>query len=507
MGINDLLKDLNRQKATARTPARQTPHVIQIGFDWGTSNSKCVYRDLSKNRAFVYTYRYNNTDRFLVSSTIVFRDNTFSLNTSPSQYPAHGLWNLKLALAAISRGDSTSPALARFNQLAHLTPGTEEQKRFVRACAVFYLSRTLQHIRFAIMEKYGDFGSHPGDEMYVTMAIPVRDISATATKQVFNDVLGQAWALACQERRLESSIARSQMEREASHVRVPQDLVYHVYPEVSANIQALRNSPNVSLNDTRIYLFTDVGSGTVDQCCFTFSSRKRRKGERNNFLAAQVIPLGSGVIEQVCHKRSPATSLETWQRYKEQGLFNKLLHNVIVHLEPRLGEIFMSSTLRELQNHLYDNESVCSADSMRRNLHVVFGGGGNMRMPYQSAVLKTLGAFLHLPTNSIGRKYGTWADRVIHLTMPEDIVLTAQQQMWMKRLYVAYGLSFLYEDLPSCLVPQETALHKKNPLRVLQPAARKAASLHRPQEHREEVCPFCRGQNPNCLHCDGKDVV
>ena len=165
------------------------------------------------------------------------------------------------------------------------------------------------------------------------------------------------------------------------------------------------------------------------------------------------------------------------------------------------------STLRELQNHLHDNESVCSADSMRRNLHVVFGGGGNMRMPYQSAVLKTLGAFLHLPTNFIGRKYGTWADRVIHLTMPEDIVLTAQQQIWMKRLYVAYGLSFLYEDLPSCLVPQETALHKKNPLRVLQPTARKAASLHRPQEHREEVCPFCRGQNPNCLHCDGKGVV
>lgn len=277
MGINDFINALKKNPDTIKRTTRSNPYVIQIGFDWGTSYSKCIYRDLGKNRAFVYTFESNGREEFLISSSILYKDDKLYLNKSNEQYPNYGIWNIKMALSDICNKLYSSYSLNQFKKFTLIQHNEYSLKLFIKACSIFYLSKILQQIRTKIISTYHDFGQHPGDDMYVTMAIPVSDISNTYTKSIFKEVLGKAWYLACHKDLLGNLIARKTMEDIIQKNYKTDDLVFNVYPEVSANVQALCNSPYASINDTRIYIFTDIGSGTVDQCCFTFFSPKKIK--------------------------------------------------------------------------------------------------------------------------------------------------------------------------------------------------------------------------------------
>ena len=283
------------------------------------------------------------------------------------------------------------------------------------------------------------------------------------------------------------------------------NLVFNVYPEVSANIQALRNSPYASINDTRIYVYTDVGSGTVDQCCFTFYSPNKSIDDSNNFFAAKVFPYGSSVIEFLCHNKWPKIGLNTWKQLKEECSNDIRLNTIINILESRLTSEFKNHTLLQLQDHLHDNYSINSKESMRRNIYVVFGGGGCTYLPYKSAVFKALQSYLGLPKDYLEKLSSSWTDRIIYLNIPEDIVLDSEHYNWMKRLYVAYGISFLYDDLPKFKSPNQLFL-KKQFFRYSQQKSKNIIDKTINKEEKQ-ICPYCRGQNPNCLYCDGKGVI
>ena len=49
-----LLKDFIKRISPVGKKLRD-PYVFQIGFDFGTSFSKFVYRDLAKDKSFVFT--------------------------------------------------------------------------------------------------------------------------------------------------------------------------------------------------------------------------------------------------------------------------------------------------------------------------------------------------------------------------------------------------------------------------------------------------------------------
>ena len=81
-----------------------------------------------------------------------------------------------------------------------------------------------------------------------------------------------------------------------------------------------------------------------------------------------------------------------------------------------------------------------------------------MDHPYHTAVLNGLRRKMGLPIREVmdGSYTEQWASRIINVQKPGDLELPKGCEHWMKRLLVAYGLSFY--DLPGNRFPDETAI-------------------------------------------------
>lgn len=463
-----LLKDFIKRISPVGKKLRD-PYVFQIGFDFGTSFSKFVYRDLAKDKSFVFTDNTGEKTEFLFSSSILYRNGVFAMNPQNQQYPEDGLWHIKMAVAGVMQRERQTFVLEHFNKAAGLKQGSEAQRRFVKASCLFYLSRILRRVRNGIIADFSDFGKHEKDEMYVTMAIPVSTFDEN-TEKVFLDLLERAWALAIQKESLPPQATREEMEA-LLDMDFVSDGTCHVYPEVSANIHAFRSSPSAAVNSTRIYLFTDVGAGTVDQCSFTCT----RKGEvdKNNYFSAQIFNLGSGIIEERCVKFKKGNR-ETWRYIKETKPNEKEIQSILSSVSKDLTNSTLGKTLPQIKERLYDGNGVTPLQSLHDNVYLVFSGGGDMDHPYHTGVINAMSDYI---------MNVDWRDRVISIGIPEDIQLPEGCKSWMKRLYVAYGLSLHYDDLPKNMFPDETVLKKG--------------------KHSKNVCPYCKGKNAQCVHCNG----
>lgn len=431
---------------------RESPYIFQIGFDFGTSYSKCIYRDLVKNKSFIFTFNNKKKLEFLLSSSIIYKNNIFSINDQNQQYPEHGLWHIKMAIADLAKKKYTSPTLSYFNKIANLKPGSLEQEEFIKACGLFYLSRALNFVLRSIRNQFQDFGENLNDEMYVTMGIPVSDIEDKTTEGVFLELLEKAWTIACNHESLPKYSTYQDMKTILSET-ICCSKVCHVYPEVSANIQAFKESSNFPGSSRRIYLVSDVGAGTVDQCCFTCYQPIGRQ-DTDNYFSAQVFNLGSRIIEYNCTRELGKTE-EEWRQRKEKGEITPKMESILHSIANKLEREVRNSTLNQLQERLYHfGEYITPKKSILSNTYLIFSGGGDMKLPYHKGVIDALTCEVGCPSPS------GWKDRIITLGVPQDIKFPkgCQEKNWMKRLYVAYGLSFKYENLSAIKLPSETKI-------------------------------------------------
>lgn len=465
---------------------------FQLGFDFGTSYSKCIYRNLG-SKAFVFTFDLNGRKEFLLSSSIICKNNTFYINEGNQQYPEHGLWHIKMALADLAQKKFSSPTLSRINQKFGLQPNSQKQTEFVKAACLFYLSRALRAVRSGILVRNPDFGKHDQDDMYVTMAIPVSNLRDNDTKNAFEDILKKAWRIACQTGPLSTQTSCQEMVAALTQESDPLDNSCHVYPEVSANIQPFRVSSQSPGDSANIYLVTDTGSGTVDQCCFTLTSRQKT-GELINYFSAQVFELGSGAIERRCSATENG-SIEKWRRMKELKQVDPILQQVLNEIAKELNRKASATTFRQLVGQLHDFDTQTDDDkvktprntperAIRLHLYLIFTGGGDMDNPYHKAIINAVQELFEYPLkNEFTTNKSIWQDRVITISKPEDLELPKSCDDWMKRLYVAYGLSFKYEELPGIWLPNGKEVDQDGLSR--------------------QLCPYCKGKRSHCVHCNG----
>lgn len=495
MSIQDRLRALKQR--IAHTPQRRTSqYIFQLGFDFGTSYSKCIYRELHRNRAWVFTFTDSQgRQQYLLSSSIRYRNGVFSLNAANVQYPENGLWHIKMALADMAAKRFNSPVLTPFYVASGARPGSARFESFVKCAALFFLSQALRAIRKHILASFPDYGAHPQDEMYVTMAIPVSNMADRDTEALFLQLLGKAWNLACGTELPDVSDIRWETMELLLKKPQPADDVCSVYPEVSANIQAFINSAASPGRTSNIYLLTDTGAGTVDQCCFTFYNRQGHE-DSVNYFAASIFELGSGVIDRRCVEQFGG-DVEQWRVVKESGNIRRI-YRAVTGIENELRNNVAGQTLKQLQRHLYDGHGVWSPDSIRHYVFLIFAGGGDMNMPYHTAVIDSLRQAFGLPVQHM--RDGTtrkeqWENRVITMPVPADLELPDGCGHWMKRLYVAYGISFNRRELPAVRLPDETALPQKG------------GRKEEPAGSSRKICPMCGGRNPKCLTCDGYGYI
>lgn len=428
---------------TSSDRQKRDPYFIQIGFDFGTSYSKCVCRDIMANKAWVHLYSKSQDQElpFLIPSALIIKNNhIFHVKDTRIHYPENGLYHLKNALVLAANGNLENPLLDPYRYAVRLK-NKNQLPALVVSCAIYFLAGALGDIREQFKKRFPDFGIHPDDYLAINLAIPVEDAQQPKLNRLYHKIISEAYELANKlpghpHIHLKELIAlRKKIKSDVSDT--VKDACF-IYPEVSASVQGFVRS---RVSSPGIYLFSDTGGGTVDQSIFIFSRREHK--EHLTYLAGRVLPFGSSQIERRAAEKCGKTdclSLENWRERKESG------------------EEYPE--LKEAQNWIYDElvrGTECTIALAKRKLFVkkqlndikvIFGGGGHCEYPYKTAVMKPFS----------GQLFREALDPdVIGMPVPSDLELKSDETRWMRRLNVAYGLSFEKSELSRFTYPKDVS--------------------------------------------------
>jgi hypothetical protein len=436
-------KGAAKQSSVQPEPAsRRQPYFIQIGFDYGTSYSKCVCRDVMTDRAWVHIPKNSsgNDLPFLIPSALSFIDGKLGHVEKPDiHYPKGGIYHLKHALVKVALGQLGGPVLDPFR---HASKESEacQLRRFVLSCAVYFLAGALGGVREQVRQRMPGFGEHAKDYMAVNLAVPISDAERPDVNELYHGVLCEAWGLADQlsgyppmELKGLESLRERNPPPEDHSVR---DACF-IYPEVSANVQGFVRS---RASSPGMYLFSDTGAATVDQSVFIFL-RRQDNTDHLAYLHGNVLPCGSGQIEFQAAKVSgmvePKT-LEIWRARKEA---DGTEHELVV-AKNNIAEQLVKGTRATLacaKSKLYRRDQI-------NEIRLIFGGGGHCDNPYKISVVKPF-------SGDLFRK--AIRPPEVGLPAPVDLDLDYTQRRWMSRLAVAYGLSFYRSDLAPFTYPRD----------------------------------------------------
>lgn len=429
----------NSESRTSVPSAPRQPYFVQVGFDFGTSFSKCVCRDVMTERAWVHIPPKCAQEElpFLIPSALVVKDEFISIVQSPAcHYPENGLYHLKHALVKTALEQWSDTVLDPYRSAI----GSEEPDRlgpFVVSCAVYYLAGALGEVRSQIRSRIQGFGSTPEDYMAVNMAVPVADAEHPEVNVLFHRILCEAWMLADKitgHPTIRLSDLASLRSTHNHKVTPSVAEACYIYPEVSANVQGFVRS---RVSSPGFYLFSDTGAGTVDQSIFIFS--RLDNGEFLTYLHGHVLPLGSSQIEQraaLCTGRVDCHTLEYWRVLKEQNGMRPELREAQDWIASKLSQ-GTEATLAHAKQKLFVRDQL-------NDTRVIFGGGGHCAHPYKSAVISPF-------SGQLFRK--SFVPDVVSQPPPHDLELSDAEIRWMGRLSVAYGLSFPKNDLAGFIFP------------------------------------------------------
>lgn len=455
-----------RTEAVSRTPSERTyektpkrkrdPYFIQVGFDFGTSYCKCVYRDIALDKAWVHIAD-SPADReypFLLTSALQVKDGLLFLAQPTSHYHEGGLPHVKTALVKVTRNEWDDPVLQPFERVAGKC-SHDDLRSFVTACAVYLLAGALGSVRKDVRTRYAGFDDHCGDYMAVNLAIPVADAQHPEINELFSQVLYTAFFHADKFVGYPplplTEIAKLALPQEylIGKLNSSEDGPCHIYPEVSAGIQGFVRS---RVSKEGIYFFSDAGAESVDQSVFIFW-REAGKGDRLTYLYASVLSLGSSHIERKAAERSGNTSwqsLEEWRKKKETGDDASELRAARTALKANLRDESLITAWRAREKLI--------SRAQFQDIRLLFGGGGHSKVPYEVAVMD---AFEDWRLGMASKP------PIIGMPPPKDLEPSAAVRLWMHRLWVAYGLSFPWYQLPGQMYPSQVP--KPDPTDIWQP--------------------------------------
>lgn len=424
------------------TTERQ-PYFIQIGFDFGTSYCKCICRNVMINKAWIHLPPQSRQQElpFLIPSTLVLRDGVIGhAGNQNTHYPENGLYHLKNALVKTALQEWDDPVFGPYRRGGEPADGCRLAE-LVEACAVYFLAGAFGNVREDVRQRLPNFGKLQNDYMAINLAVPVADAERPMVNTLFHNILCEAWSIADQlAGHPPLSLIELDTLRKNNKSNMDESLrkACFIYPEVSANVQGFVRS---RVSNPGIYLFSDTGAGTVDQSVFIFMRRSQDQSEHLTYLHGSVFPLGSSQIEHMAASIAGNTSwasLDRWREKKEQGNTEPELASARECIAESL-KLATQATLAFAKQKLYDRDQL-------NDIKVIFGGGGHCEHPYKTAVINPFSGQLF--RNAINPD-------LIGLPVPRDLELYDSETRWMRRLAVAYGLSFEKSDLAGFTYPRD----------------------------------------------------
>lgn len=424
----------NAQLQKKQSEQKRTPIYLIVGLDFGTAYTKCMVRDFNYRRATPLAFAINGEETFFLPSVLGWRDGSIIHPLDGIPDGTTELQFLKMALATAAAGirsdwlDGVSRPLG--------IADSHRQLDAVRALVVLYLVRVLSAVHEFIAEHWKDFGQLKEDAIYYNMAVPVAHARDVAVLMAFRECLNAAVSIWCSKKScpndLESLISLTEQHKTKTFDNC--DLI----PEVTANVQSYVRSRS---GQHGLYLFADVGAGTVDYSVFIYYPQG---GDRAlTYPHAAVEYLGSSELELRTFQRSQSAILRQLRLLKEGMSRDGEWHiNLSKELKTTRAAILVEIT------GVTERVVALTRRKLRpgqfRTMQILYGGGGWAKDPYANGIEAAFNSRRGLSPVSQP------------LPVPSDVDWPANEgSKLFPRFSVAYGLSFLPTDQPIQRFPDE----------------------------------------------------
>lgn len=410
----------------------RAPYYIIAGIDFGTAFTKCMVRNTATNELKAVTYNLRGKTKYLLPSLL-------HLEKKGIVHPLHSeakpggmtIPYLKMALVAKCRGEAN-----HWQRILNQANGRElpyDIPPIVEGLVGFYLLCLIGRIVEFVRENWPDFGSNPDDQIFYNMSLPADDMQQEAVLGSFKKCL--YWAV--------SSYDRDDLP---DYDALTQEILNHpkrdgcnFLGEVTANVMSYRKERG---GRPGLYLFVDVGAGTVDLSVFLYPD-ERYFTPMQTYTAAVVSMTGSSQIELRAFERflGDKDSPEVlWKiRQCKEGnsdyrMFTPLIEKAKTSLRADL-DASLRATLGVARTNHVPNEF--------KTMNVLMGGGGWCDIPYKTEV-ESVTADFHL------------RPELLPLPKPQN-----SGDIWPglpdapKRFSVALGLSYPPWEWPDEIYPDD----------------------------------------------------
>ena len=409
--------------------------INNIGIDFGTSFTKVGYRDVGAEESGIVTFDAGVASGAMIPSIVsVDPSGNLSLGELGTGNDVTIVRYLKMRLAGLS-ADGPLPV---FDGVDLNDTGV------IRALSSWFLATVISRARdwIHIHETERFIGRKP--QWSANVGLPVEHYDSQ-TIGVFQTALAVAWDWATHDdvpSRLDELLAKY---RETAPSVDPATTDCHAIPEMAAAVQSFITSREAAPG---IYVYFDIGGGTVDGVAFYYMNRD---GERRvNFYSGKVAALGVEIL--TARLRTAGIALPN------NALMNKETSDAVQLVLAPFG-----NCIQKLVAHIVMTAKTKDNPWIRRPcppgllpsdpstvppLPVFVGGGGAGSEWYRERILSTHKDFQHW-------NVGIPPYKLTELPKPSDLRMNGLGDNLFRRFAVAYGLSIPHPEfgLPSEFPP------------------------------------------------------
>lgn len=441
---------------------------INLGIDFGTSFTKVCFRNVGAERSGIVDFSVGAHSQ--LEETFIPSIASIGPSGELVVGRAHDTWksltgdgftevrHLKIRLAELDLSDQMS-------QFRLTSLPNELDPLGVENLATIFLANVILESKAWLSTHRPDLFEGVEVKWTANVGVPVKIYDSPAIER-FRRVLAQAWMMAGSRHSPIETVEDAVDALNSTDPIAEDDLVdFHAYPEIIAAVQSLVLSPSAR---EAIYIYFDVGGGTLDGISFRF--RRTDEGPRVSVYWGEIEPLGVEAIIGRHPNFSPEVILQNLQSEDlnpdlsaeldgEVGAIQSLVAPVVVQAKKKDP---LEWKINAQLGNWYDRYKAKVKNVEKIKLGVFLGGGGGNSPFYQKAVLSTYDDFNH--ANAGIPRY-----ELAEIPQPDDLDMGNVPKSDGHRFHVAYGLSIPMGEGPEIKLPREFDELSPTPPRPLEP--------------------------------------
>ena len=392
--------------------------VVNLGIDFGTAFTKICYRDSALEESGIVTFGARATSDAMIPSVVSVTEGG-DLVIGEVESSCERIEYLKMRLAKL-RVPVTPPECEGIDLSSNDT---------ISALSSWYLASVIRRSQEWITEH--DAERLVGRRVIWTanVGVPVEHCDSPALA-VFERVLAVAWAWASGSSALPSSV-QELLDRYAQTARLTQDNAtdLHAVPEIAAAARSYLTSRDATPD---IYLYFDIGAGTVDGVAFRYVIMDGTR--RVNFYSGKVAPLGVAVVGLDAENGDSGSVENALVAHKLPPSLRNTLAPYGKEVQKVVGHVVMTAKRKDLPSW--------------QSLTVFLGGGGAGVKWYRDTIEATHENYRQIMA-------GIPEYRLREVPKPGGLRMNGLKDSAFRRFAIAYGLSVPFAEGPDIGLPSE----------------------------------------------------